>query len=84
MDFAGMKFKVGSAKSGQEYLEVVAKMLNGLIGKSNKLSKIVICAEKYVFTPDEFKAGTREQRKRKKETGSYCPGKNHKQRHFKQ
>ena len=68
VEFAGMKFKMGSARSGKDYLECVEKMLNGLIGKSNKISKIVICEEKYGYTPDEFKAGTREQRKRKKET----------------
>ena len=68
IEFAGMKFKMGSARSGKDYLEGVEKMLNGLIGKSNKISNIVICEEKYGYTPDEFKAGTREQRKRKKET----------------
>ena len=37
-------------------------MLNGLIGKSNNISKIAICEEKYGYTPDEYKAGTTEQR----------------------
>ena len=65
IEFAGMKFKTGSIKSGQEYLEGVEKMLNGLIGKSSNLSKIVICEEKYGYTPDVFKASTREQHKSK-------------------
>ena len=66
-EFAGMKFKTGSVKTGREYLLSVQRMLNGLIGKSNNISKIVICEEKYGYTPDVFKAGTREQRKTKKE-----------------
>ena len=67
IELAGMKFKTGSVKTGQEYLEGVQKMLNGLIGKLNNISKIIVCEEKYGYTPDEFKAGTREQRKSKKE-----------------
>ena len=67
IEFAGTKFKMGNAKSGQEYLENIQKMLNTLINRSNNISNIVICEEKYSYTPDDFKAGTREQRKRKKE-----------------
>ena len=60
IEFARMKFKIGSAKSGKDYPEGVEKILNGLIGKSNKISKIVVCEEKYGYTPDEFKTSTRE------------------------
>lgn len=66
IEFAGMKFKTGSVKTGREYLLSVQRMLNELIGKSNNISKIVICEEKCGYTPDVFKAGTREQRKTKK------------------
>jgi hypothetical protein len=63
IEFAGMKFKAGHVKSGREYISHVQTYLNGLLQHAPLISKVVICEEKYSFTPDEMKASTREQRK---------------------
>ena len=62
VEFAGLKFKVGSIKSGHDYMNLVEHVLNGFLKHSNA-STMVVCEEKYSFTPDDFKASTREQRK---------------------
>ncbi|CAC5398138.1 unnamed protein product [Mytilus coruscus] len=65
VEFAGTKFKV-FATSGQQYLNyisngIVKKLLNYL----PSLERIIICEEKYAFTPNDFKANTRQKRKKK-------------------
>ena len=35
------------------------------LANNSNVSKLIICEEKYSFTPDDFKAYTREQRKTK-------------------
>ena len=66
IEFAGVKFK-SRAGSGEEYLENVQ---NGVLRKTlntfKSASKVVVCEEKYRFTPDDFKAATRSQRITKK------------------
>ena len=64
-EFAGMKFKTGNIKSGKEYIQMVERMLQGYLSKAPILNKVVVCEEKYSFTPDDLKAATREQRKSK-------------------
>ena len=65
LEFAGMKFKTGNIKNGKEYIELIEAMIQGYLSKASSLSKMVICEEKYSFTPDDLKAATREQRKSK-------------------
>ncbi|CAG2244896.1 unnamed protein product [Mytilus edulis] len=66
VEFAGVKFKT-KATSGEEYLSHVTK---GVIGRLLKpshfpnMNRIVICEEKYSFTPDDFKAATRVKRQK--------------------
>ena len=66
VEFAGAKFKV-FASSGQQYMNyisngIVKKLLNYL----PNLKRIIICEEKYAFTPDDFKANTRQKDNKKK------------------
>ncbi|XP_045182551.2 uncharacterized protein LOC123541205 [Mercenaria mercenaria] len=68
IEYAGQKFKLGNLKTGKEYLLKVESTLKGLIRKSDSCSTIVICEEKYMFTPDDFKAGTHQQRRTDKKT----------------
>ena len=65
IEFAGVKFKLGSTASGKEYIKHVEIILKRLLQQMTNLHTIVVCEEKYTFTPDEFKAGTRSQRKSK-------------------
>ena len=70
VEFAGVKFKT-KATTGEEYLDNVKKGVIGRLMKPSSfpnLNRIVICEEKYSYTPDDFKAATRV--KRKKETGT--------------
>ncbi|XP_076084880.1 uncharacterized protein LOC143055600 [Mytilus galloprovincialis] len=64
VEFAGVKFKT-TATSGDEYLShvengIVKRFLNA--NNFPNLQRIVICEEKYSFTPDDFKAATRQKR----------------------
>ena len=67
-EFAGMKFKTGNIKSGKEYIQLIEAMVQGYLSKAPYLNKMIICEEKYSFTPDDLKAATREQRKSKTST----------------
>lgn len=67
VEFAGMKFKLSHAKSGNEYLKLVEQYCRNLIRGSSDPT-LIICEEKYSFTPDAFKASTREQRKVKSDS----------------
>ncbi|WAR27998.1 LOW QUALITY PROTEIN: hypothetical protein MAR_013702, partial [Mya arenaria] len=65
IEFAGVKFKTSST-SGTQYLKYVE---NAVLMKTKisfpKIRNIVVCEEKYKFTPDVFKSATREQRQTK-------------------
>ena len=64
VEFAGVKFWT-FAQSGREYLNLVQKKVFQSIFKDFKNTHhIIICEEKYSFTPDTFKALTREKRDR--------------------
>ena len=65
IEFAGVKFKLSNLQSGREYVDHCERIIKGLYKKFPKLNTAVICEEKYNFTPDDFKAITREQRKKK-------------------
>ncbi|CAG2213404.1 unnamed protein product [Mytilus edulis] len=71
VEFAGTKFKV-FASSGQQYVQFVSNaIIKKLVSSLPNLKRIVICEEKYSFTPDDFKASTR--LKREKEKNNHCP-----------
>lgn len=64
MEFAGVKFKA-NVQSGNEYLRFVEqryiKRFRRLLAN---LKRIVICEEKYSYTPDDFKAATHTNRRK--------------------
>ena len=62
VEFAGVKFKVGNVTTGKEYIQHVEIILRRLLHQLPKIQKLIVCEEKYSFTPDELKAGTRSQR----------------------
>lgn len=65
VEFAGTKFKV-FASSGQQYVQFVSNaIIKKLVSSLPNLKRIVICEEKYSFTPDDFKASTRLKREKK-------------------
>ena len=65
-EFAGIKFKTGNLKTGKECVYFVGStVIKGITRLAPKASTIIICEEKYGYTPDDFKAGTREQRQEK-------------------
>lgn len=61
VEFAGQKFKT-RARSGQEYLKMVEDNIKKILRHIPSTKHIVICEEKYKFTPDDFKASTRVNR----------------------
>ena len=65
LEFAGVKFKA-RVQTGLQYLRYVE---NGVLKDVKKqfpfVEQIVLCEEKYKFTPDDFKSATRDQRQRK-------------------
>ncbi|CAC5364075.1 unnamed protein product [Mytilus coruscus] len=66
VEFAGTKFKV-FASSGQQYVQFVSNaIIKKLVSSLPNLDRIVICEEKYSFTPDDCKASTRLKREKKK------------------
>ena len=70
VEFAGVKFKT-HATSGDEYLQHISKGVIGRLLKSTnfpKLQRIVMCEEKYTYTPDDFKASTRMKRQKASST----------------
>ncbi|CAC5425801.1 unnamed protein product [Mytilus coruscus] len=62
VEFAGVKFKA-KVFSGDDYLDFVKNyVIQKTINQMPNISRMVICEEKYHFTPDDFKAATRAQR----------------------
>ncbi|CAG2250909.1 unnamed protein product [Mytilus edulis] len=62
VEFATVKFKT-RAHDGKHYLKFVEdSIINKTISLMPKVKQMVICEEKYSFTPDHFKAATRTQR----------------------
>ncbi len=63
LEFAGVKFKSVHAETGEQYL---SRVQNAYIMKSlnqfPRADRMIICEEKYRYTPDTFKAATRAQR----------------------
>ncbi|VDI21001.1 Hypothetical predicted protein [Mytilus galloprovincialis] len=64
VEFAGTKFKV-FASSGQQYVQLFLIQYKEACSSRPNLKRIVICEEKYSFTPDDFKASTRLKREKK-------------------
>ena len=62
LEFAGVKFK-SRAMSGLDYIKEVEDLLENKLGNFPYLERMIICEEKYSFTPDTFKAATRDQRR---------------------
>ena len=62
VEFAGVKFKTGNISTGKDYIQFVEMVLKRLLNQMPNIQKLIVCEEKYSFTPDEFKAGTRSQR----------------------
>ena len=70
VEFAGVKFK-GNVTSGGAYLKFVEDaVIIPLIRKLPSMSHLIICEEKYNFTPDSFKASTRLKRSSKAQPAS--------------
>ena len=61
LEFAGVKFK-SKAITGLDYIKGVEQLLEKQVQNMPSVERIVICEEKYSFTPDSFKAATRDQR----------------------
>lgn len=62
VEFAGVKFKV-NASTGMHYIRMIENsVIKPILFMSPNLKQLIICEEKYSFTPDTFKAATRAQR----------------------
>ena len=62
MEFAGVKF-TSTFSSGKQYLAYVEHtVLQKFFKQIPNVEKVIICEEKYSYTPDDFKAATRSQR----------------------
>ena len=62
MEFAGVKFRA-TVSSGKQYLCFVEHtVLQKFLKQIPNVEKVIICEEKYSYTPDDFKAATRSQR----------------------
>ena len=72
IEFAGVKFKT-KATSGSHYIEhIQANVITPVLLQFKKrLTRIIICEEKYAFTPDDFKAHTRKERQHSGSTISH-------------
>ena len=66
VEFAGVKFKTKSQTGDQYLLNIEKLILKPLFHYYENIERIVICEEKYQYTPDDFKAATRQQRVQKK------------------
>lgn len=63
IEFAGVKFKT-RAMTGVQYIRYVQNTVLGKLRQAMPhLVKLIVCEEKYQFTPDDLKAYTRESRK---------------------
>jgi hypothetical protein len=58
LEFAGFKFS-SHAHTGREYLHHIEQNILKEKHQLSCLKYLVICEEKYKFTPDDFKAATR-------------------------
>ena len=66
VEFAGTKFKMMST-TGNQYIQYINKgIINFLLTSLPSTDHIIICEEKYKFTPDDLKANTRQKRQKKK------------------
>ena len=64
VEFAGVKFKT-QASTWDDYIVNVEKDVIGqILREFSGLKRIIICEEKYSFTPDQFKAATRQKRQK--------------------
>ena len=62
VEFAGVKFKA-KVSSGDAYVEFIEKgVIKHILNLAPGTKHIIICEEKYSFTPDDFKAATRLKR----------------------
>ena len=64
LEFAGVLFK-SKAMSGLDYIKLIEADLVTTLNHMKGLKHLVICEEKYQFTPDSFKEHTRNQRSNK-------------------
>ena len=70
IEFAGVKFKTTPGLTAENYVAQVEKMyISKMIHQFPRLNRMVICEEKYMYTPDDFKAATRAQRTSKQSDG---------------
>ena len=63
VEFAGVKFGDFS-KSCKQYLEHIETIIYSMLTEFPVVKHVVICEEKYTFTPDTFKALTHEKRQK--------------------
>jgi len=62
-EFAGIKFQLPpETKNGKQYIKFVSQKVSSLLRLLPNVRRMVLCEEKYDFTPDVFKGCTREQR----------------------
>lgn len=62
VEFAGVKFKT-FAMTGRQYLEFVeTSVINKVLTQFKGVKRLIICEEKYSFTPNDLKGPTREKR----------------------
>ena len=67
-EFAGIKFKA-NVITGSQYIHFLESVIRrDILRQLPFLQRLIICEEKYSFTPDDFKAATRCQRKSRKES----------------
>lgn len=72
VEFAGVKFKTMNVSTGKEYMEFINhSVIQYILRNMPKTKRIVLCEEKYRFTPDTIKFQTREQRRGKTKTISH-------------
>lgn len=65
VEFAGAKFKA-FASTGESYLRYISiGIIKKLLKDLPHLDRMIICEEKYSFTPDDLKAATRSKRQKK-------------------
>jgi hypothetical protein len=70
MEFAGVKFKTAPGISATNYIHHIERSyISKLLFQFPHVKRVVICEEKYSYTPDDFKAATRDQRSTKQLEG---------------
>ena len=68
MEFAGVKFKSAHCTSGLLYLHLCEMVISKSLREFPNVLELVVCEEKYSYTPDDFKEATRSQRQSKSTT----------------